>query len=142
MNKQVGRVAFAIAVLTLGTVINGVSAATPAAQSISLIDISQTTESFATGVPQVAVSRVDPNLVAVAWRRGRRSDSLRGMATTADTRLLGNYVGGRWVARFPLTSKDPHGSTAENAQINPEVIPSRSAIWRASSSLEWPVALV
>src|SRR5438270_6177826 len=69
MNKQVGRVAFAIAVLTLGTMINGVSAATPAAQSISLIDISQTTESFATGVPQVAVSRVDPNLVAVAWRK-------------------------------------------------------------------------
>lgn len=68
MNRQVGRVAFAVAVLTLGTVFKCVSAATPAAQ-ISLVDISQTTESFATAVPQVAVSRVDPNLVAVAWRK-------------------------------------------------------------------------
>jgi hypothetical protein len=42
----------------------------------------------------------------------------------------------RWVARLPLTSNDPHGSIAANAQINPEVMPSRSAIWRASSSLE------
>ena len=38
-------------------------------QGISLVNISQTSEFFTTGVPQVAVSRVDPNLIAVAWRK-------------------------------------------------------------------------
>src|SRR5690242_10362484 len=38
-------------------------------QNISLINISAASASFTTGVPQVAVSRVDPNLVAVAWRK-------------------------------------------------------------------------
>ena len=37
-------------------------------QGISLVNISQISQSFVTGVPQVAVSRVDPNLIAVAWR--------------------------------------------------------------------------
>jgi len=38
-------------------------------QGVSLVNISQTSEFFTTGVPQVAVSRVDPNLIAVAWRK-------------------------------------------------------------------------
>jgi len=38
-------------------------------QNISLINISAASASFTTGVPQVAVSRIDPNLVAVAWRK-------------------------------------------------------------------------
>src|SRR6266480_4406602 len=38
-------------------------------QGISLVNISQTSQFFTTGVPQVAVSRVDPNLIAVAWRK-------------------------------------------------------------------------
>jgi hypothetical protein len=38
-------------------------------QGISLVNISQTSEFFTTAVPQVAVSRVDPNLIAVAWRK-------------------------------------------------------------------------
>src|SRR5439155_10521863 len=36
---------------------------------ISRVNISHTAALFATGVPQVAVSRVDPDLVAVAWRK-------------------------------------------------------------------------
>jgi hypothetical protein len=48
----------------------GIADAAPSvSQAISLTNISRTTEDFATGVPQVAVSRVDPNLVAVAWRK-------------------------------------------------------------------------
>ena len=38
-------------------------------QGISLVNISQASEFLVTGVPQVAVSRVDPNLIAVAWRK-------------------------------------------------------------------------
>ena len=38
-------------------------------QGISLVNISQAGEFLVTGVPQVAVSRVDPNLIAVAWRK-------------------------------------------------------------------------
>src|SRR5215471_12306371 len=37
-------------------------------QGISLVNISQVGQAFVTDVPQVAVSRVDPNLIAVAWR--------------------------------------------------------------------------
>lgn len=36
---------------------------------ISLVNISATTASFATGVPQVAVSPVNPKVVAVSWRK-------------------------------------------------------------------------
>lgn len=38
-------------------------------QEISLVNISATTPSFATGVPQVAVSPVNTDVVAVAWRK-------------------------------------------------------------------------
>lgn len=55
--------------LMLGTICDGVWAGNPGGKEISLVNISQTTESYATAVPQVAVSRVDPNLVAVAWRK-------------------------------------------------------------------------
>lgn len=59
-----------VAGLTMLAAMSGsASAAVPTQQAISLVNISQTTQAFATGVPQVAVSRVDPNLVAVAWRK-------------------------------------------------------------------------
>jgi hypothetical protein len=71
MSKQrVGRMALAVVCsLILGTAYGSAWAGSPPGQEIELVNISQTTASFATAVPQVAVSRVDPNLVAVAWRK-------------------------------------------------------------------------
>jgi hypothetical protein len=68
---QVRRSAFAVTacLLIVGITHGSASASGPAAKKISLVNISAATESFATAVPQVAVSRVDPNLVAVAWRK-------------------------------------------------------------------------
>jgi len=70
MNRHVGRMALVVAVclLMLGTIYDGAWAGSPPGKEISLVNISQTTEFFATAVPQVAVSRVDPDVVAVAWR--------------------------------------------------------------------------
>jgi hypothetical protein len=62
-------VSFALCLLMLGTISDRAWASSPFGDEISLVNISQTTASFATAVPQVAVSRVDPNLVAVAWRK-------------------------------------------------------------------------
>ena len=71
MNRHVGRMALVVAVclLMLGTIYDGAWAGSPPGKEISLVNISHTTEFFATAVPQVAVSRVDPDLVAVAWRK-------------------------------------------------------------------------
>jgi hypothetical protein len=71
MSRQLGRMTLLLAVclLMLGTIYDSAWAGGPLGQEISLVNISQTTASFATAVPQVAVSRVDPNLVAVAWRK-------------------------------------------------------------------------
>ena len=71
MSRQLGRMTLLLAVclLMLGTIYESAWAGGPPGQEISLVNISQTTEFYATAVPQVAVSRVDPNLVAVAWRK-------------------------------------------------------------------------
>jgi hypothetical protein len=71
MSRQLGRMALlpAVCLLMLGITYDSACAGGPPGQEISLVNISQTTEFFATAVPQVAVSRVDPNLVAVAWRK-------------------------------------------------------------------------
>jgi hypothetical protein len=55
--------------IALGTTQGSAWAGNAIEKGISLVDISATSASFTTGVPQVAVSRVDPNLVAVAWRK-------------------------------------------------------------------------
>ena len=54
----------ATGLLALGTTCGGAFAAEP----ITQVNISHVSAQFATGVPQVAVSRTDPNLIAVAWR--------------------------------------------------------------------------
>jgi len=59
----------AVCLLILGATCESAWAGGPPREKISLVNISQTTTSFATAVPQVSVSRVDPNLVAVAWRK-------------------------------------------------------------------------
>lgn len=59
----------AACLILVGTSHGGASAGSPPEKEISLVNISATTESFTTAVPQVAVSRTDPNLVAVAWRK-------------------------------------------------------------------------
>src|SRR4051812_5412214 len=51
----------ATGLLALGTICGGASAAEP----ITQVNISHVSAQFATGVPQVAVSRTDPNLIAV-----------------------------------------------------------------------------
>jgi hypothetical protein len=55
--------------MLLGTTHGGAWASSSPRTGISLVNISATTESSATAVPQVAVSRVDQNLMAVAWRK-------------------------------------------------------------------------
>jgi hypothetical protein len=68
--RRVGRMALAaVCLLMAGTMYGSASAGSPPGREIALVNISQTTASFATAVPQVAVSRVDPNLIAVAWRK-------------------------------------------------------------------------
>lgn len=67
------RKTFALAA-TVGLILIGTSQGSAWAgkgleKKISLVNISATSASFATGVPQVAVSRLDPDLVAVAWRK-------------------------------------------------------------------------
>jgi hypothetical protein len=61
--------AWLAAVSLLGMPYGSAWAGSPPGNEISLVNISQATPSFATAVPQVAVSRVDPNLIAVAWRK-------------------------------------------------------------------------
>ncbi|MEV4620587.1 hypothetical protein AB0J74_17995 [Asanoa sp. NPDC049573] len=58
--------AVAMGLLVLGTT---PSPAWAGRHGASLVNISAVSNSFATGVPQVAISRSDPNLVAVAWRK-------------------------------------------------------------------------
>ncbi|MFI5340711.1 MAG: sialidase family protein [Candidatus Methylomirabilales bacterium] len=58
----------AVCLLMLGTICDAAWAGGPPDKEISLVNISQTTASFVTGVPQVAVSRYDPDVVAVSWR--------------------------------------------------------------------------
>ena len=74
-------------------------AANPPRKEISLVNISQTTEFYATAVPQVAVSRVDPNLVAVAWRKyGLPINTNAGAAPgerTADCHVAVSTDGGK-----------------------------------------------
>jgi len=71
VRRQVRRTACAAAVglVILGATPGGVWAGRNSENQVSLVNISAATELFSTGVPQVAVSRVDPNLVAVAWRK-------------------------------------------------------------------------
>lgn len=69
--RRYGRKAFAIGVslLLLGAGQSSVWASKGHGHVASLVNISEVTESFATGVPQVAVNRANPNVVAVAWRK-------------------------------------------------------------------------
>jgi hypothetical protein len=61
---------FALAASVNGWVVSAQSPPEPGATpGVTLVNISQNTATFASVFPQVAVSRTNPQLVAVAWRR-------------------------------------------------------------------------
>jgi hypothetical protein len=64
-----GVLAAVVSLIVLGTSPGIAWAGGRTTKDISLVNISALSKSFATGVPQVAVSRVDPKLVGVAWRK-------------------------------------------------------------------------
>jgi hypothetical protein len=66
MSKHIGRMASSVAGCLLMLAAGSDSAS--AAQTISLVNISQLPVTSASAFHRIAVSRVDPNLVAVAWR--------------------------------------------------------------------------
>jgi hypothetical protein len=81
----------------LGTAQRNAWAGNGPKNQISLVNISATSTSFATGVPQVAVSRVDPKIVAVAWRKyGLPIDTNAGIGDrTADCHVAVSTNGGK-----------------------------------------------
>ena len=67
--QMIRRVAVIAACMGLLATVSGTASGGRApARGISLVNISQLTVNSASAFHRVAVSRVDPNLVAVAWR--------------------------------------------------------------------------
>jgi hypothetical protein len=89
----------AAGLLTLGPAYGGAQPGSPPGNEMSLVNISRTTGFYATAVPQVAVSRVDPDLVAVAWRKyGLPINTNAGAAPgerTADCHVAVSMDGGQ-----------------------------------------------
>src|SRR5207247_10846476 len=64
-----GVLAAVVSLIVLGTSPGIAWAGGRTTKDISLVNISALSKSFANGLPKVAVSRVDPKLVGVAWRK-------------------------------------------------------------------------
>lgn len=74
-------------------------------KEMSLVNISAVSKSAATGVPQVAVSRADPDVVAVAWRKyGLPTNTNAGVGDrTAECHVAISTNGGRTFKDTDLT---------------------------------------
>src|SRR5437764_7146562 len=110
MHVRAGRKALAVTAAVAGLVLLGTTKGSAQAgngleKKISLVNISATSASFATGVPQVAVSRVDPKIVAVAWRKyGLPINTNADVGDrTADCHVAVSTDGGKTFADTDLT---------------------------------------
>jgi hypothetical protein len=67
-NAPLATVSLMMSLLLLATAAGGAWAGSPPGKTISLVNISQLPVTSASAFHRVAVSRTDPNLVAIAWR--------------------------------------------------------------------------